>query len=61
VAALGKGIFGQAEQQLTNLIVVLRLELQPSPDYTFFERQGLVRDEIGDDLLHLFRLLTRIF
>lgn len=46
-------ILGKTEEQLTNLVVVLRLELLPRPLDALVKAQGLVLDEVGSDLEEL--------
>lgn len=43
---------------MTDLVIVVALELQPCPDDAFFECQGLVGNEAGNKLFQLFFLLT---
>ena len=54
------GILRQAVEELANRVVVLVLELHTSPDDAFLEGEGLIRHEVGDDLLDLLLLLTGV-
>jgi hypothetical protein len=38
-------ILGQAEEQLSNFVVVIPFELQTSPDNAFLEGERFVRDQ----------------
>ena len=55
-----KRVLRKTEQQLTNAVVVLFLELQASPDDTLLKGQRLVGNEIRDELLKLFLNMTRV-
>ena len=55
-----KRVLRKTEQQLTNAVVVLFLELQASPDNTLLKGQRLVGNKVRDKLLKLFLDLTRV-
>lgn len=61
LACVRDSILRQAVQQLSDRIAVFLLELQSCPNNAFFKGNRLVRDQIWNDLLYLFRLLTRVF
>jgi len=55
------GVFWETEQQLTYGVIVLFLELQPSPNDAFLKSDRPIFHKIRRNLFDLLLLLARVF